>query len=301
MKQLLKKIRVFSYVGALALKPSRKMILIQTRRAALLIGVVLLGINVAGLVLPLQNPELHTEKGKILKDQVVITEEQFYKKVQRGDESIPEYATQLNEAVHQRLIYYEWGKENGAKYWRLPIHENYIIYFSRQVLYLYRWISGELAVRGKAPVFVYEFSNYRKVVERGIGLCAQHAVVVCSLLQKNNITCKMVMFKNHVVVIAQVDPRNNVWWLLDSDFGVVVPHDFNKIIFNPDIAAPYYRAKGYDKAKTEAIVSKFSNVRTNAGSVAEAFGAKHYYFELLSYYFVWIIPIALLIFSRPWR
>ena len=134
------------------MKLSRKMILIQTRRAALLIGVVLLGINVAGLVLPLQNPELHTEKGKILKDQVVITAEQFYKKVQRSDETIPEYATQLNEAVHQRLIYYEWGKENGAKYWRLPIHENYLIYFSRQVLYLYRWIRGELAVPGKAPI-----------------------------------------------------------------------------------------------------------------------------------------------------
>ena len=218
------------------------MIIIQTRRAALLIGVVLLGINAAGLVLPLQHPELHTEKGTILKDQVVITEEQFYKKVQRGDESIPEYATQLNEAVHQRLIYYEWGKENGAKYWRLPIHENYLIYFFRQVLYLYRWIRDELVVPGRAPVSVYEFSNYKKVVERGIGLCAQHAVVVCSLLQKNNIACKMVMFDNHVVVTAQVDPRNNVWWLLDSDFGVVVPHDLNKIILNPDIAAPYYRA-----------------------------------------------------------
>ena len=301
MKQLLKKVRLFSCAESLAAKCPCKLIPIQTRRAALLIGVVLLGINAAGLVLPLQHPELHTEKSKILKDQVVITEKQFYKKVHRSDETIPEYATQLNEAVHQRLIYYEWEKENGAKYWRLPIHENYLIYFSRQVLYLYRWIRGELAVPGKAPVFMYEFADYRKVVERGIGLCAQHAVVVCSLLQKNNIACKMVMLDNHVVVIAQVDPRNNVWWLLDSDFGVVVPHDFDKIIFNPDIAAPYYRAKGYDKGKTAAIVSKFSSIKTIAGSVAEAFGEKRYYFELLSYYFVWIIPIALLIFSRPWR
>jgi hypothetical protein len=283
------------------LKPSRKMILIQTRRAALLIGVVLLGINVAGLVLPLQNPELHTEKGKILKDQVVITAEQFYKKVQRSDETIPEYATQLNEAVHQRLIYYEWGKENGAKYWRLPIHENYLIYFSRQVLYLYRWIRGELAVPGKAPIFVYEFADYRKVVERGIGLCAQHAVVVCSLLQKNKIACKMVMFNAHVVVIAQVDPQNNVWWLLDSDYGVVVPHDFDRITLNPHIAAPYYQAKGYDVAKTAAIVSFFSQEKTIADNVAEAFGKKRYYFEVLSYYFIWIIPIALIIFARPWR
>jgi hypothetical protein len=111
----------------------------------------------------------------------------------------------------------------------------------------------------------------------------------------------MVMFDGHVVVIAQVDPQNNVWWLLDSDYGVVVPHDFDRITLNPHIAAPYYRAKGYDDAKTAAIVSIFSSVKTTAGSVAEAFGAKHYYFELLSYYLVWIIPIALLIFSRPWR
>ena len=283
------------------MKLSRKMILIQTRRAALLIGVVLLGINAAGLVLPLQHPELHTEKGKILKDQVVITEEQFYRKVQRSNESIPEYVTQLNEAVHQRLIYYEWGKENGAKYWRLPIHENYLIYFSRQVLYLYRWIRDELAVPGRAPVSVYEFANYRKVVERGIGLCAQHAVVVCSLLQENKIACKMVMLENHVVVIAQVDPRNNVWWLLDSDYGVVVPHDFDRITFSPDIAAPYYRAKGYDEATTAAIVSYFAKEKTIADSVKEAFGEKRYYFELWSYYLVWIIPIVLVIFSRPWR
>ena len=226
-------------------------------------------------------PDIYHERNSNFKEDVALTEEQVYERIAKRNEPDSAYVTRLNWTINKGISHY-WRDEGIDKYHlRIPIYENYILFL---LSYVYP------AVYRK-----YELYDLRKAINRGVGLCSQHAIIICQILNEYGIPCKMVTLNGHVVAMAQVDRRNDRWWVLDADFGVVIRRPLAEIGGNPDIVRPYYAAQGYDAGTVNAMVRIYGKAgKVIRNSVAEYSGMK-YYIERGSYIASWGIPLAALL------
>jgi len=229
----------------------------------------------------LRNPDIYSERGTNFKEDITLTEEEVYRLIVKRDEPDSAYVLRLNSAVNKGLAHY-WRDEGIDKYhMRVPIYENYVLYF---LSYIY-----------PGPYRKYEFYDYRKAINRGIGMCSQCAIILSQILNEKGIPCKIVGLGGHVVAMAQVDRRNDRWWVLDADLGVVIKHSIAEIERHPAIVGPCYAAQGYDAQTANDMVrvyGKEDNVIWE--SVAEYSGVK-YYIERGSYIALWGIPLVALL------
>jgi hypothetical protein len=142
----------------------------------------------------------------------------------------------------------------------------------------------------------YEFSHYRKAIERGVGLCSQHAIIIAGVLKDKNIPSKIVALNGHVVATALVDETCNEWWLLDADYGVVIPRDIKTVEQAPDLVRPHYFAAGCSAKTTDLLAAMYG---PNGNVVIESVNtydprimsyALRYHIETFSYAAKWILP-----------
>ncbi|MDT4897472.1 MAG: hypothetical protein QOH25_2549 [Acidobacteriota bacterium] len=100
-------------------------------RTLLCIGLLLLGINIAGTFIPLRNPDLYKDDLSLFKDDITLTEDQLWSStVRRLDESTEEYVIKLNEAVNKGTAHY-WDDRGIYRYnLRISIYENYLLFFA---------------------------------------------------------------------------------------------------------------------------------------------------------------------------
>ncbi|MBK8504615.1 MAG: hypothetical protein IPL46_21850 [Saprospiraceae bacterium] len=95
----------------------------------------------------------------------------------------------------------------------------------------------------------------------------------------------------HVVVRAQLDETSA--YILDPDFGVVVPYDTAAIQANPELVRMPY-------SKMAALYYPDAKDPYTTDLIVEIFGKKKYvytvdnWFEYFSYWAIWIIPLLLL-------
>lgn len=192
------------------------------------IGLFLLVITVYGLFRSMRNPAIYTEE-KTLHNRIgdiTIRYPEVKNKLKREEqESNKDFAIRINKVVNDGFAHY-WKTEGIDKYnLRVPAWENYLLY-----------IASYLDPKDYER---YEFSNYKKDLERGVGLCSSHSLVVKGVLVDNGIKAELLdVGKRHVVVRAVVN--NDSAYILDPDFGVVVPYDTAAIQANPELVrAPY--------------------------------------------------------------
>jgi hypothetical protein len=245
-------------------------------------GAILLVINIFGLFKSMRNPEIYTEEATIRNRIGDVTIE--YPEIKellnmREGESDVDFAVRINKVVNDGVSHY-WRAEGISKYHlRVPVWENYLLYVAS-------YINPKRYER-------YEFSNYKKNLERGVGLCSTHSIVVKGVLLENGIKAELLdVGGHHVVVRAELD--NNETYMLDPDFGMVVPFDTAAITADPelvrapyeDLAASYY-PDAVDPYTTQILVDIFGD-------------KKHVYdvtnrFEYFSYWAIWIIPFLLML------
>jgi len=251
-------------------------------KVLLLFGLILLAINIYGLFKTMRNPAVYSEEQNLRNrlNDISIQYPEILDMLKRKDlESNVDFAVRLNKVVNDGFIHY-WKAEGIRKYHlRVPVWENYL-------LYLASYISPQKYCR-------YEFSRYKKNLERGVGLCSTHSTIVKGVLLDNGIKAELLdVGGRHVVVRAELD--DTVTYILDPDFGVVVPYDTAAISANPELVrAPYsnlaalYYPDAKDPYTTDLLV--------------EIFGKKKYvytvynWFEYFSYWAIWIIPILLML------
>lgn len=261
------------------------MTIIKTLYALLvLIGLVLMGINCVGLVLPLRNPVIYTTTGET-GDTITLTEEQFYARVSQREPSDKAYTVKVNEAIYDGLMH-TWPDEvrQADRYhWRVPIYENYL-------LFAMSYIYPNLYER-------YEYCDYRKAIARGIGLCSQHAIILNGVLEDQGITAHIIALSDlHVVATAQVDREQDTWWVFDPDYSVVIKHDIDTIRADPEIIKPYYREAGYSSAVADQLVGWYSaNPFGVVHSVEEYCTPQKVQIEQATYVLIWVLPILLML------
>ena len=168
---------------------------------------------------------------------------------------------------------------------RVPLTENYFLYTAS-------WIYPSAFRK-------YEFYNYKKAIERGIGLCSQHAIIVSEVLKKKGIESKIVELDGHVVVMALIDKVSKHWWVLDADYGVVIPHDIGEIESDPSIVGDFYSDAGYDKNNVSSLIRIYGQVGNRVSSGVNEYDSLKYYIEIAAYLMKWVFPLLLRVVFFP--
>jgi hypothetical protein len=254
------------------------------KKILFLLAIFLLILNITGLFKTLRNPEIYTEEFRIrnrigdVKIKYPEIKELLKKKPGESDK---EFAVRVNAVVHDGFAHY-WRKEGITKYnMRVPPWENYM-------LYLASYIKPKRYER-------YEFTSYKKNLERGVGLCSSHSTVVKGVLKENGIKAELLdVGGHHVVVRAELEGEKGS--LLDPDFGVYIPYDTADVTANSELVREPYKnmaALYYPDAK-DPYTTDF---------MVDLFGHHKYvytiynWFEPFSYVAIWILPLLLM---APW-
>ncbi len=246
------------------------------------LGVILLVINIIGLFKTMRNPELYTLEKEIknrLNDVTIKYPDIKEQLVRKENESEKDFAVRINKVVNDGFAHY-WKPKGIEKYnMRIPIWENYLLYAAS-------YINPRKYER-------YEFTNYKKNMERGVGLCSSHSIVVKGVLRDHGIKAELLdVGGRHVVVRAEFSDKSA--YMLDPDFGYYVPHDTAAISANPELVrGPYSNmASLYYKEAKEPYTTDL---------IVDIFGKKKYvydvnnWFEPFSYWAIWIIPVLLML------
>lgn len=251
------------------------------KKILFVIGIILLAINIYGLFRTLRNPALYDEETIIRNrvEDVTLKYPSIKEQLQKlPGESNKDFAIRVNSVVNKGMAHY-WRDEGLQKYnLRVPVWENYL-------LHLASYIKPKEYKK-------YEFSNYEKNLERGVGLCSAHSIVVNGVLKEHGIKGELLTVGGrHVVTRAEID--DSTAFILDPDYGIVVPYDTAAISANPELVRASYRemaALYYPDAK-DPYTTDF---------MVEIFGGKKYvytvnnWFEYFSYWAIWIIPLLLM-------
>ncbi len=251
----------------------------------LYIGLSLLGLNLFGLFISLRNKDIYNEDETYFKDDITLTENQFWQELKKRDKSDEAFSIRVNTAINQGIAHY-WKDEGIDKYnIRIPIYENYILNIASYLI--------------PSKFRKFEYSNNKKAIERGIGLCSQHAILLSDILERNGINTKIINLPVHVVVLVQVNKDNNIWWIIDPDFGLIIRNDLKDVISDPEIINKNYKNRNFNLLDIDALAEAFSKVKDDDiyENSYEYIGWKRYYTEKLAYVLKWIFPLFLIVIS----
>ena len=241
------------------------------------LGMILMILNITGLFKSLRNEELYSEITPY-KDDISIRFEEVKKLWDRGEnESVKDFAARATMLVNKSMAHY-WRDEGIKKYhMRVPLWENYI-------LRIKQWITGHKK---------YEFRNYKKVIERGVGICSQPCIGLKYLLNANGIEADLWDLQQHIVVGATF--KDGTEYTLDPDYGYVILFGMSGLHGNPslvkeaynnhdDVYAPHLT----EHKHTDDIVKMYRQEGNHIYYMKKSF-------EDFSYFAKWILPFLLIL------
>jgi hypothetical protein len=248
-----------------------------------IIGLSLSGLNITNLFMSLRNPDLLTIMDR--KDDITLDYRKALEQIpRRPGESDKAYVFRVNDIVNKSMANIKIPQIQKYKLMRVSIWENY-------ALYIYNLIYSDKHE-------MYHYFDYKKALERGVGLCSQQAMVVTAILNENGIEAEMVGLSEHIVLRAKVD--ESTWYTVDPDYGVVIPYDIPEIESSPEVIVPYYKNIKSNLSGDESNAINLL-VKLYAKEGKEVFqkgiigykGERRHRMERLSYKAVWIIPLIL--------
>jgi hypothetical protein len=137
----------------------------------------------------------------------------------------------------------------------------------------------------------YEFCSYRRALERGTGRCGQNALALVSYLSERGVRTGFVSLGGHAIATAEVAADR--WYLLDPDYGGVMPFDIDTAQRNPSSVLPYYWSAAARENGLDTLYGAADNEVTMGGP--EARFARACPIEYVAYWLKWILPLVLLL------
>jgi hypothetical protein len=244
----------------------------------LIIGFSLTMINIFGITQDVR-PKITNVELLRFKNDVELTYEQSQKLLNwKPSDNEAMFADRVNHVVSKSLAHIEWDKFDARKYNQLiPIWENYFLYF--------------MGAYSGIPEFErYHFTDYKRSLYRGVGICGDASMIMSEVLNKNNINNKIITFPGHVILSAQINGKEQMY---DPDFGVSLPYSKNEINTKPSLIIQHYKEKGYSDKEINNLVRRYG------GKYQEWRGVQHfmtnkYYFEKFAYLMKWPAPLMLI-------
>lgn len=238
-------------------------------------GLILLGFNITGLFKSLRNEELYSEVTPY-KDDISVRFDNVKKQLHRmSNENDEDYALRMTMLINNSMAHY-WRDEGIKKYHMLvPVWENYLLWLKQKV-------TGDKK---------YEFRDYKKVIERGVGICSQPCIALQNLLISKGIEADLWDIKGHIVVDAKFS--DGLRYTLDPDYGQYVPFGMEAIQANPELVREWY-------ADQDDVYAPHLKEHKHTNDIVKMYekDGNHIYFmkegfEDFSYVAIWIIPFLL--------
>lgn len=248
----------------------------------LLVGCFLLMVNLYGLNRDIRVDDFSNQYLRFPNDQPANFNDTLVELIRHQNETDIQYSSRVTHVVARGISHVEWFDFPAQQFNQLiPIWENYFLYF--------------MGVFSGIPEYErYHFANYQRSLERGIGLCGDASMVISQVLDEHGITNKIVTFPGHVVVLASFE--NGEQYLLDADFGVVVPYSLNEVSSRSIEIAQLYLDAGYTLGDYRFFQNLYKKNPTKWDGV-QHFITKKYYFEIFAYWLKWPLPIIMMLFS----
>ena len=170
-------------------------------------------------------------------------------------------------------------RRNGLEHYRMrvPVTEN--------------WVLFALSYLKPDTYRDYEFCSYRKVLERGTGRCGQQSLALVSFLEERGFQTGFVELGGHSIATVKVAPSK--WYVLDADYGGVIPFDIHTAERSPSSVLRYYWRAAARDAGLDAYFDAASNETKYGGRNARY--ARACLLERAAYAAKWLLPGALVI------
>lgn len=251
-------------------------------------AMALLGLNVYGCLRSLRSSYLWTEHNTIFENDVILSYEEVLDRCERRPEEPDDvFVGRVCEAIHDGMAHIWMSSKGDTHHLQVPIWENYLL-------------AGYLWVR--PPNVGYEYLDHRKALERGIGLCSQHVIAATGVLSSNGITARPVHLHGHMV--ALIERADGSHYIIDPDFGVVLPFDLETVERNPELVVPYYMTAHLnpDSLSVEDQARRMVKVYRKDGnvvyaSIADCWGWEALLLEKGTYFAKWTLPLGLMVLA----
>lgn len=244
-------------------------------------GTVLMGVNIYGMGKSLRPEGLVPEVLRFAQDDLTLSQHEFFASSKKiDDETNEEYALRLTSVISNGMAHVHWERYNPSTFnQKVPIWENYILFF--------------MGTFSGIPEFErYHFTIPEKSIERGVGLCGDASMLLSELLIREGISNKIVTVPGHVMVETSIGGKET---LLDPDFGVVLRHDVTTYLSSPEQLELEYNLSGF-RGNGEQVVSEgMRSGEIEYWNGTQHFVTKKYYFERVSYFLKWLIPIFFMV------
>ena len=243
-------------------------------------GLLLLAVNLLGFVVPLRAPDIDGYRD--FADVRTLSFEDAMNQLDRLAEtssSKVQLASDATRLFHAGMAHVAPGdiETYGLDHYRMrvPGTENWILYV--------------LSYLKPDTYRDYEFCNYRRALERGTGRCGQQSMALVSYLADQGMETGFVALEGHAIATAKVDERN--WYLLDADYGGVIPFDIAAAERDPASVTPYYWSEAAHENEIHELYAPENTVRYGG---PEARYARACHIEKAAYALKWAVPLALL-------
>lgn len=245
------------------------------------LGGILLSANIYGLFNNIRPAVFFEDELRFANDSPIPHEQTLVEIIKHKNESNIDYTHRLTKVIDDSIAHIHWEKYDAKKFNQLvPIWENYFLYFA--------------GILSNIPEFKkYHFADYERSLKRGIGICGDASMIMSQLLDNNNISNQIITFPGHVIVAVKFDKQNKEL-LFDPDFGVSLPFSPEEIKQSPHLVNNYYLQAGYFDYDIRAFNKIYNNDYQRWNGVSH-FITHKYYFEKISYYLKWPLPIIAII------
>lgn len=242
----------------------------------MLIGTQFTLINLYGLTQSIRPAGLWDEPTRFENDYSISYNQALQQLKRKAGESELAFAKRITHVISQSITHIHWNEEpDNTRFNQLiPIWENYFLYF--------------MGLWSGIPEYEkYHYTNYRRSLKRGIGLCGDTSMIMERVLAENSISAQILVYPLHVVVQAQVDGQNR---LFDADYGVSLPFNSDNVKENIDDVMSLYREQGYGPNDEELAYRIYTGKAWFFDGVPH-FVTNKYYFEKIAYALKWPLPI----------
>lgn len=103
----------------------------------------------------------------------------------------------------------------------------------------------------------FEYPNYKDAVERGVGLCSQHAIAVADYLNQRGVDTKVVGLNGHVINEV-VSPDEEIS-IIDADYNVSMGFPVQYAKDNPAVVEEYYINAGASQKEASRVAQIYKN------------------------------------------
>ncbi len=241
------------------------------------VSILLLGINSIGMMFPLRSPDV--DQYRDFAGQVTTRLEDAQTNLKLAADSrvsTAEFVTTVTRIFHDGIAHISPRdvERNGTDHYRIrvPVTENWILY--------------ALSFIKPDTYMDYEFCDHRRALRRGVGRCGQQALAVVSFLSEHEVDTGFIALGGHAVATARVD--EDKWYILDPDYGGVIPYDLMTAEKDPDGVLDHYWSAAARTNGIHRLYAPDNEIKYGGPEVRYPRACR---IETVAYVLKWLIPV----------